>query len=157
MSNMNISTPSALLQPLAKLVGSWELEHRDLNTKEEWGGKDKFEWLPGGHFMAFHHQEDKGVNGVMILGYEKGLEETEPGKWAVSARPEELVGHWFESSSGYHYVYIWEIDEHTVRFWLNDKQSGWSFNGEFSKDGNTIAGTWKWPGGGYDLVMKRVI
>jgi hypothetical protein len=30
-----------------------------------------------------------------------------------------------------------------------------SFKGEFSEDGNAITGTWKWPGGGYDLAMKR--
>jgi hypothetical protein len=51
----------------------------------------------------------------MIIGYEKGWEETEPGK--------ELIVHWFESSTGYHYKYIWEVDDRTVRFRLNDKQS----------------------------------
>jgi hypothetical protein len=141
------SDQSPQLKPLNKLVGHWTLEHKDLNTGEEWGGHDTFEWLPGGHFMAFHHEEDKGVRGVMILGYEMGWEETEPGK--------QLVGHWFESSSGYHYFYIWEIDDRTVQFWLNDKQSNMSFKGEFSEDGSTITGTWKWAGGGYDLVMKR--
>ncbi len=58
MNSTNNSTPSAPLRPLAKLVGTWELEHRDLNTNKEWGGKDIFEWLPGGYFMAFHHEED---------------------------------------------------------------------------------------------------
>ena len=147
-----MSTPDktipAPLQRLAKLAGRWNLTHRDLETKKEWGGKDRFEWLPGGHFMAFHHEEETGVKGVMILGYEKGWEETEPGK--------ELIGQWFESSSGFHYKYIWEVDDRTVRFWLNSKQSNMSFRGEFSEDGHVISGTWRWPGGGYDLVMKRV-
>ena len=97
--------------------------------------------------MAFHHAEDKGVKGVMILGYEKGWQETESGQ--------ELIGHWFESSTGSHYKYIWEVDDRTLQFWLNDKQSKMSFRGEFSEDGAAIIGTWKWPGGGYDLVMKR--
>jgi hypothetical protein len=148
ISNQDVSDPDSQLKTLNKLVGSWKLEHKDLNTGEEWGGHDTFEWLPGGHFMAFHHEEDKGVKGVMILGYEKGWEETEPGK--------ELVGHWFESSSGYHYLYIWEVDDHTIQFWLNDKQSNMAFKGEFSKDGNTITGTWKWPGGGYELTMTKI-
>jgi len=43
-----------------------------------------------------------------------------------------------------------------VQFWLNDKQPNMAFKGEFSDDGTTITGTWKWPGGRYDLVMKRV-
>ena len=53
MSGAMNRTDSAIayspLQPLAKVAGTWELEHRDLNTNEEWGGKDTFEWLPGGH------------------------------------------------------------------------------------------------------------
>src|SRR5262245_34552235 len=103
MSSTNISIPYAPLRRLAKLVGKWELEHRDLDTNEVWGGRDTFEWLPGGYFLAFHHEEEKGVKGVMILGYEKGWEETEPG--------DELIGHWFESSSGFHLRYIWEVDD----------------------------------------------
>lgn len=91
--------------------------------------------------------EDNGVEGVMILGFEMGWEETEPGR--------EMVGQWFESSS-YHYKYIWEVDDHTMQFWLNEKKSGMKYKGEFSEDGKTITGTWKWPGGGYNLVMKRV-
>ena len=69
----------------------------------------------------------------------------------------QFIGHWFEGSTGYHYKYIWEVDDHNVQFWLNDKQSNMLFQGEFSEDGNTISGTWKWPGGGYHLVMKRAI
>src|SRR5687768_12060367 len=99
-------------------------------------------------FYGVHHVEDKGVNGVMILGFKKGWEETEYGK--------EIVGHWFESSSGFHYKYIWEVDDQTVQFWLNDKNSNMQFKREFSEDGNTITGTWKWPGGGYTLVMTRI-
>ena len=148
--NDNTSTPYAPLLPFARLIGNWKLKHRDLNTKEEWDGRDTFEWLPGGRFLAFHHHEagNAGIDGVMIIGNEMGWEETEPG--------DEIVGHWFESSSGHHYKYIWEIEGDTVQFWLNSKKSGMCFKGEFSKDGNTISGRWQWPGGGYDLVMQRV-
>lgn len=148
MNDTKYPTVSASLQQFEQLIGSWELEHRDLNTKEEWGGKDEFEWLPGGKFLAFYHHEDKGVDGIMIIGNEMGWEETEPSP--------EVIGHWFESSSGYHYKYIWEIKGRSIRFWLNSKDSGMAFEGEFSGDGNKIMGTWKWPGGGYDLTMKRV-
>ena len=137
------------LREFDKLIGTWELEHTDLKTKEKWKGKDTFEWLPGGHFLAFHHQEDKGIQGIMIIGHEMGWQETEPGK--------EIIGQWFESSSGLHYKYIWEVDDQNLKFWLNDKQSNMAFKGIFSEDGNTISGTWKWADGGYDLVMKRTI
>lgn len=148
--NDTTSTHYAPLQPFARLIGNWKLKHRDLNTKEEWDGHDTFEWLPGGRFLAFYHHEggNAGIDGVMIIGNEMGWEETEPG--------DEIVGHWFESSSGHHYKYFWEIAGDTVQFWLNSKKSGMCFKGEFSEDGNVISGTWRWPGGGYDLVIQRV-
>jgi|GEM_PF-1115692 len=142
----------APLQPFSRLIGSWDLRHRDLNTKAEWGGNDTFEWLPGGRFLAFHHHEDGndstgGIDGVMIIGNEMGWEESQPGS--------EIVGQWFESSSGHHYKYIWEIKGNTIQFWLNSKQSGMSFKGDFSEDGNMVSGAWRWPGGGYELIMRR--
>ena len=148
-SNAAVYAP---LQPFTRLIGTWSLKHKDLNTGEKWAGHDSFEWLSGGHFLAFHHHEDNngstnGIDGVMIIGNEMGWEETEPDK--------EIVGHWFESSSGHHYKYIWEIDGDTVQFWLISKQSGMQFKGAFSEDGNTISGAWTWPGGGYNLVMQK--
>jgi hypothetical protein len=149
----NISGTYAPLQPFARLIGKWDLTHSDLNTKEEWTGNDTFEWLPGGRFLTFRHHEDgsnnaqDGIDGLMIIGNEMGWEETKPDA--------EIVGHWFESSSGHHYKYIWEIEGNAIQFWLISKQSGMSFKGTFSEDGNTITGAWKWPGGGYNLVMQR--
>ncbi|HEU5121817.1 MAG TPA: hypothetical protein VFT59_03145 [Candidatus Saccharimonadales bacterium] len=136
------------LQPFTRLIGDWKLKHRDLNTGKEWGGNDTFAWLPGDRFLTFRHHEDSGIDGLMVIGKEMGWEETEPSS--------EIIGHWFESSSGYHYKYIWEITGDTVQFWLNSKESGMFFKGTFSEDDNTINGTWKWPGGGYDLIMNGV-
>ena len=147
----NTSTSYAPLQPYARLIGNWNLAHRDLNTKEEWSGHDTFEWLPGGRFLTLRHHEESngGIDGILVIGQEMGWEETEPGK--------EIVGHWFESSSGHHYKYIWEIEGDKLQFWLTSKQSGIFFKGQFSEDGNTVKGTWQWPGGGYDLVMTRSV
>ncbi|HEU5121918.1 MAG TPA: hypothetical protein VFT59_03655 [Candidatus Saccharimonadales bacterium] len=147
--SQDITTNYAPLKPFERLIGNWNLTHRDLNTKEEWPGHDTFEWLPGGQFLTFRHHEEGngGIDGIMVIGNEMGWEETEPS--------EEIIGHWFESSSGHHYKYIWEIKGDIVQFWLNDKQSNMYFKGNFSEDSNTITGTWQWPGGGYDLVMKR--
>jgi hypothetical protein len=138
------------LRPFARLIGGWDLHHHGLNTKEEWTGHDTFAWLPGKHFLTLRHHEDgdEGIDGITVIGNETGWDETEPSK--------EIVGHWFESSSGHHYKYIWELEGDRVQFWLTSKQSGIFFKGEFSEDNNTISGTWKWPGGGYDLVMRRV-
>jgi len=84
----------APLQPFSRLIGSWDLRHRDLNTKAEWGGNDTFEWLPGGRFLAFHHHEDGndstgGIDGVMIIGNEMGWEE---GGWIAAHNGREALG-----------------------------------------------------------------
>jgi hypothetical protein len=150
--NEQVATSYAPLESFRRLIGNWSLKHRDLNTGLEWGGHDTFEWLPGGRFLSFRHHEDGnnstgGIDGVMIIGNEMGWEETEPDT--------EIIGHWFESSSGYHYKYIWEIKGGDVQFWLISKQSGMRFKGVFSEDGNTVTGAWTWPGGGYNLTMER--
>lgn len=147
----NTQNSYAPLQPFARLIGNWDLTHRDLNTQEEWSGHDTFEWLPGGRFLTFRHHEDGngGIDGVMVIGQEMGWGEEVPG--------EDIIGHWFESSSGHHYKYVWEIKGDTIQFWLHGRDSGWFFKGKFSEDSNTITGTWKWPGGGYDLAMRRIV
>lgn len=144
----DLSKPAPRLQRLDKLIGTWSLKHRDLETGEEWQGFDKFEWMDGGFFMAFHHEEfGRNIKGTMIIGYERGWGETEPSK--------ELIGHWFESSTGNHFVYTWEIDDKNVVFWLGDRDSDLAFKGSFSEDLTTVTGIWKWPGGGYHLTMTK--
>jgi hypothetical protein len=140
--------PNPRLRSFDKLVGTWNLKHRDLNTGKEWLGRDTFEWMDGGFFLAYHHEEFGGnVKGLMIIGYEK--------KWGEEKPSEEVIGHWFESSTGSHYTYIWEVDDKSVIFWLEGRDSGMAFKGTFGDDHKTISGTWKWPGGGYDLIMTK--
>ena len=146
--NAELSKPDPRLKRLDKLIGAWSLKHRDLETGEEWFGKDKFEWMDGGFFMTFHHEEfGRDIKGTMIVGYERGWGETEPSK--------ELIGHWFESSSGNHFVYTWEIDDKNLVFWLGDRDSDSAFKGRFSEDLTTVTGIWKWPSGGYHLTMTK--
>jgi hypothetical protein len=140
--------PDPRLKSFDKLVGIWDLKHRDLKTGEEWLGRDTFQWMDGGFFLAFHHEEfEKNIKGLMIIGYEK--------KWGEEKPSEEVIGHWFESSTGSHYTYIWEVDDKSMNFWLESRDSGMAFKGTFGDDHKTISGTWKWPGGGYDLVMTK--
>ena len=140
--------PDPRLQSLDKLVGTWNLKHRDLTTGEEWSGRDTFEWMDGGFFLAFHHEEfGRNTKGLMVIGYEK--------KWGADTPSEDIIGHWFESSTGNHYTYIWEVDDFVVMFWLEHKDSGMAFKGAFSDDHKTVSGTWKWLGGGYELIMTK--
>jgi hypothetical protein len=142
------ATPDARLRALDKLLGTWSLRHRTFDTGEEWGGQDRFAWLEGGCFLAFYHAEfGHNLKGVMLIGYER--------KWGEDQPSNELIGHWFESSSGNHFVYIWEVSDDRLTFWLEQKGSDSAFQGRFSEDGNTISGAWKCPGG-YELTMTRL-
>jgi hypothetical protein len=141
--------PDTRLRSFDKLVGTWNLKHRDLITGEEWSGRDTFEWMDGGFFLTFRHEEfGKNIKGLMIIGYEK--------KWGADTPSEDIIGHWFESSTGSHYTYVWEVDDKSVNFWLESKDSGMAFKGTFSNNHKTISGTWKWSGGGYELIMTKV-
>ena len=148
-SNQDVSGPDSRLKTLNKLVGSWKLKHKDLNTGKEWGGQDTFEWLEGDFFLAFHHEEfGNNIKGMMLIGYEKRWGEDKPSK--------DLMGHWFETSTGNHFIYIWEVNDNAITFWLESRDSGMAFRGKFSDDFNTITGAWRWPGGGYELTMTKI-
>ena len=140
-------TPDPRLKQLNKLVGAWKLMHKNFNTGEEWSGQDTFEWLDGGYFMSMHHEEFERLEGIMIIGYEM--------RWGQNKPSEDLIGHWFEISSGQHYEYVWEVDDKNITFWLEQKHSDWAFKGVFNDDWTEVKGAWRWPGGGYELIMEK--
>jgi hypothetical protein len=82
----------------------------------------------------------------MLIGIER-LFDSEPNS--------EITGHWFESSTGSHFMYTWEVDERSVAFWLGERGSDAAFRGAFHDGGSTIKGEWRWTGGGYELTMTR--
>lgn len=140
--------PDIRLRVLDRLVGTWTLHHRDVDTGEEWGGQDTFEWMSGGFFLAFRHEEfGRNIKGVMLIGYER--------KYGAANSSPNLMGHCFESSSGNHFEYTWEVDDDSVTFWLGNRNSSSAFKGSWSDDHNKITGRWRWAGGGYELTMTR--
>ncbi|HEY4653259.1 MAG TPA: hypothetical protein VIH22_02035 [Cyclobacteriaceae bacterium] len=142
------ASPDPRLKKLDKLLGTWELTHKDLDTGEEWLGRDTFEWLDGGYFMAMQHEEFDRLKGTMIIGNEI--------RWGHDKPTEDLMGHWFETSSEHHYDYIWEVDDKNMIFWPERKHSDSAFKGVFNDDCTEVKGTWRWPGGGYELTMRKV-
>jgi hypothetical protein len=61
-----MTSPTAMPDPrmrvLDPLVGGWTLHHVDLTTGEEWGGQHTFEWLAGGFYLSFRHEEWAGAS-----------------------------------------------------------------------------------------------
>jgi hypothetical protein len=131
-----------------KLIGEWEVTNKDPITGEEWFGHDKYEWLEGGYFIAFHHEEFGRLKGTMIIGYET--------RWGQAKPTGDAMGHWFETSSGSHYDYIWEIDGKHLTLWLEQKEGDSALRADFNDTFTELKGSWKWPGGGYATAMKKV-
>jgi hypothetical protein len=147
---MAIDTPDPRLRALDLLVGEWDLHHRDLNTGETWLGHDRFAWMDGGFFLTVEHEEfGKNIKGTMIIGFEK--------RWGEETPSEQIIGHWFESTTGFHFVYFWEVNDRTVRFSFEKPDTPVRFLGHFNEDHSRIEGEWHLPdGGGYALTMTRV-
>lgn len=141
--------PDPALRCLDVLVGRWELRGRTLDTSEDnITGWVNFEWLPGGFFLEARGEIDfmgLKVQSLEILGYDP---ETDIFPASV-----------YSNMDGNVMPYYWDIRGNTVTHWTE----GSHYTGEFSADGNTLAGGWRpqegsegGPESTYDAVMTRV-
>lgn len=81
-----------------------------------------------------------------LIGHERPLWE-EPSADAKSR---------FYSDTGGTLDYTYELEGDTLTIWFGDRDSPAYFRGTFSDDGDTLAGRWQWPGGGYEATSRRV-
>ena len=86
-------------------------------------------------------QEGQTTKGLEIIGYD--------------AESQSLKSHYF-GGSGEILEYTWDITDDTLTIWFGSAGSPAKYQGTFSDDGNTNAGQWEWPGGGYESSMTRV-
>jgi hypothetical protein len=135
------TVPSADLQSLNRLVGTWMLG-------EDTTGTVIYEWLPGGHFLVQHFDlvlHGHPVTGMEVIGHLKPFDaEPTPDIWSRAY-----------DNNGNTLDYVYEVDEHTLTIWAGGKGSPAFYHGEFSPDGRTNTGTWTYPGGGYRSSMTR--
>jgi len=133
------------LKSLNKLVGTWKVPGPDID------GQVTYEWMEGGFFLMQHvdliHNGRK-IKGLEIIGYERGFGATEPGK--------DITSHLFDNA-GNLFEYVWEVDDDTLTIWGGSKGSPAFYKGYWSDDGNTLTGSWVYPGGGgYESTVIRV-
>lgn len=146
MSNENTHqrpTPDAELHKLDRLVGAWKIE-------DEAEGQITFEWLRGGFFLkqvVDITQDGERHTGVEIIGREKPM---------FQELPSEDIKSRFYDDSGNTLDYVYEMEDDTLTIWGGEKGSPAYFRGTFSEDGNTLDGSWVWPGGGYHTVATRI-
>ena len=131
--------PSPALRRLDRLVGEWELSG-------DVGGRVTYEWMEGGFFLVQRVDLGQEGTGMEVIGHERGYE----------AEPSVDVKSRFYSSTGDTFDYVYELEGNTLTIWFGERGSSAYYKGEFSGDGNTLAGAWHYPGGGYEAVSTRV-
>jgi hypothetical protein len=131
------------------MVGTWDLKGRECGPDGEIRGRVAFEWMEGGFYLVQRVDLDhvgQKITGTEYIGYEEsnGV----------------LKSYFFSNHGpgpfgGVALGYMWEVGEDTLTIWGGFVGSSVNFRGKFSDGRNTVAGRWKWPGGGYEAAMTR--
>jgi hypothetical protein len=134
------SEPSPALERLGRLVGTWELSG-------DVGGTVTYELMEGGFFLIQHVDLGPEAKGMEVIGHERPLGE----------EPSADIKSRFYSNTGDTLDYTYELERDTLTIWFGERGSPAYYRGEFSGDGNTLAGAWHYPGGGgYEAISTRV-
>lgn len=136
-------TPNPDLKALDRLVGTWQVSGGAQGTVT-------YEWMEGAFFLIQHvelEQYGQKIKGIEIIGHEQPF----------GAEPGEDIRSRFYDSMGNTLDYVYEPDGDSLTIWGGEKGSPAYFKGEFSDDGNTVTGSWVYPGGGgYDSTSTRI-
>ena len=136
--------PNPDLKSLERLVGTW---------KESGGieGEVTYEWMEGGFFLIQRvdlRQHGQRIEGIEIIGHLQPFGE-EPSR--------DIQSRFYSLLDGMTLDYTYEADRNSLTIWGGERGSPAYYKGEFSDDGNTLAGAWVFPGGGgYASVAIRV-
>ena len=129
----------AALASLDRLVGTWQVSGPD-----DLRGTVHYEWTNGERSFPVQHvdleQNGERSRGVELIGYHHGRQ--------------QLTSHFF-GGEGEPLEYTWRVTDDELTIWFGDENSPARYRGTFNDDGNTNAGGWEWPGGGYQSSMTR--
>lgn len=147
MSELNQVDPQVLqpdpaMEELDRFVGTWKLSG-------EAEGTVRFEWMEGRFFLIQHvdlQQNGQTVKGVEIIGKLRPF----------GGETSEEIHSRFYDSMGNTLDYVYELDGDEITIWGGGKGSPAYYKGKFSPDGNSMAGAWVWPGGGYETRGVRI-
>lgn len=140
--------PDPALRRLDKLVGTWRLTGRTLDSpQDDISGQTTIEWLPGGFFLQQRGEiQVKGftLQSLEIIGYD-------PSTNVFSA-------YVYSNMGGIPLPYYWDVQGDTVTHWTE----GSKYTGTFSADGKILSGGWRpvgveaHSGNAYDATMIRI-
>ena len=134
-STYGISAPrmSRPIDPFGRFIGTWEVSGDRAGTLT-------YEWLPGGYFILERvslSQNGHPLAGVALIGQTRG--------WRGAPSPD--IRSRFYDSDGNAIDYVQELNGDRFTIWVENKGSDPAFEGKFSDDPLTLAGTWYYPGG----------
>jgi hypothetical protein len=135
--------PHPELKKLDRLVGKWKISGPKVD------GHTEVEWMEGGFFLIQRSDliyDGERHKGVEYIGFDEDTQ--------------TLRSHLMEIN-GSNFTYTYDIEGDTLWDWFGDKGSNIFSRGVFSKDGNTIIGSWQWQEGGrttdsYEYIMTRL-
>lgn len=135
--------PNPDLKSLERLIGKWKVTG-------DAQGEISYEWMEGGFFMLQRFDllhAGRRNKGIEIIGHLHPLF-GEPSK--------DIRTRVYSQLDGLTLDYVYELEGNTLTIWGGEKGSPAYFKGTFSKDGNTLTGSWVYPGGGYSTTSTRV-
>lgn len=140
---MHQSTPNPDMKSLERLVGHWVVSG-------DAQGEISYEWAEGGFFLMQRFDllhGDNHLKGLELIGhlYLFGEDPTP-----------EIRTRVYSFLDGLTLDYVYELSGDTLTIWGGEIGSPSYYRGTFSPDGNTLSGSWHWPGGGYSTVTTRV-
>jgi hypothetical protein len=115
---------------LEKLVGTWTIKGRTLDSEEDnISGQTTFEWLPGGFFLQQRIEMDFmgfKIQSLELIGHD-------PSTQAFSS-------YVYSNMWGTPVPYKWDLQDNVLKISLEGVAN---FNSTFSEDGNTFSGGWR--------------
>ena len=146
---MQMSTPDPALKRLEKLVGTWSIKGRTLDSQDDnISGRVTIEWLPGGFFLQqLGEMEFMGskIHSLEIVGYDPSTK--------------AFFSNVYSNMAGVPAPYEWDVQGNVVTHWTEESK----YTGTLSEDGNILSGGWRPEEGkegpenvAYDATMTRV-
>ena len=131
--------PHPALKRLAPLLGTWKNEGVVLSTS-------KYTMGLGGHYLI-QEFETTTPRGRKLTGIEYI-------KWDDHTH---TFRSYLMADDGSNFTYTYQVDDDgTCWTWFGDKGSDNFFKGKLIEDGKVLVGRWHSPGGGFDVISKKV-
>jgi hypothetical protein len=146
-SEQSTPKPDAALKHLDRLVGTWSMKGKTLDSDEEnVAGKTTFKWLHGKNGASFFLEQD------MDLDYA-----------GTAIKSHELIGHdpktkrfssqVFSNMAADPWPYQWDIQGDTLTISIKHGPMDAKFTAKFAPDGNSFSGGWR-PNPGADETIN---